>query len=81
MGFSRQECWSRLPFPSPGGLPDPGIKPGSPTLQEDALPSEPPGSPNLRVDFGKNLSCVWSLKRERDGEQLRRYDGLNSSEF
>ena len=45
MGFSRQECWSGLPFPSPGDLPDPGIKPGSPALQADALPSEPPGTP------------------------------------
>ena len=43
MRFSRQECWSGLPFPSPGDLPDPGIKPGSPALQADALPSEPPG--------------------------------------
>ena len=43
MGFSRQECWSGLPFLSPGDLPDPGIEPGSPTLQVDALPSEPPG--------------------------------------
>ena len=42
MGFSRQECWSGLPFPSPGDLADPGIEPGSPTLQADALPSEPP---------------------------------------
>ena len=42
MGFSSQECWSGLPFPSPGDLPDPGIEPGSPTLQADALPSEPP---------------------------------------
>ena len=41
MGFSRQEYWSRLPFPSPGDLPDPGIKPGSLALQADALPSEP----------------------------------------
>ena len=41
MGFSRQECWSGLPFPSPGDLPDPGIEPGSPALQADALPSEP----------------------------------------
>ena len=41
--FSRQECWSGLPFPSPGDLPNPGIEPGSPTLQADALPSEPPG--------------------------------------
>ena len=32
MGFSRQEYWSGLPFPSPGDLPNPGIKPGSPTL-------------------------------------------------
>ena len=44
MGFSRQEYWSRLPFPSPGDLPDPGIKPRSLALQADALPSEPPGS-------------------------------------
>ena len=44
MGFSRQECWNGgLPFPSSGDLPDPGIKPGSPALQADALPSEPPG--------------------------------------
>ena len=42
MGFSRQEYWSRFPFPSPGDLPDPGIEPGSPALQTDALPSEPP---------------------------------------
>ena len=45
MGFSRQEYWSGLPFPSPGGLPDPGIEPRSPTLQADALTSEPPGKP------------------------------------
>ena len=45
MGFSRQECWSGLPFLSPGDLPDPGIKPGSPSLQVDALSSEPPGKP------------------------------------
>ena len=43
MGFSRQEYWSGLPFPSPGDLPDPGIKPRSPTLEADALTSEPPG--------------------------------------
>jgi len=44
MGFSRQEYWNGLPFPSPGDLPDPGIKPRSPALI-DALPSEPPGKP------------------------------------
>ena len=53
MGFSRQECWSVLPFLSPGGLPNPGIKPGSPALQADALPSEPPGKP---VKWGHRVS-------------------------
>ena len=43
MEFSRQEYWSALPFLSPGDLPDAGIEPGSPALQADALPSEPPG--------------------------------------
>ena len=43
MGFPRQGYWIGLPFPSPGDLPDPGIKPRSPTLQADALASEPPG--------------------------------------
>ena len=42
-GFSRQEYWSGLPFPSPGDLPDAGIEPGSPTLQENSLSFEPPG--------------------------------------
>ena len=45
MGFSRQEYWSGLPFPSPGDLPNPGIKPRSPAFQADALTSEPPGNP------------------------------------
>ena len=40
VGFSRQEYWSGLPFPSPGNLPDPGIEPRSSTLQADSLPSE-----------------------------------------
>ena len=46
MGFSRQESWSGLPFPSPGYLPYPGIEPGSPILQTDTLTSELPGKPN-----------------------------------
>ena len=45
MDFSRQEYWSGLSFPSPGDFPDTRIEPGSPTLQADALPSEPPGKP------------------------------------
>ena len=51
MEFSRQEYWSGLPFPSPGDLPNPGIEPGSPALQADALSSEPPGNPNAHVSM------------------------------
>ena len=43
MGFSKQEYWNGVPFPSPGDLLNPGIEPGSPALQADALSSEPPG--------------------------------------
>ena len=45
MGFSRQEYWSGLPFPSPEDLPDPGIKLWSPALHADSLPFELQGSP------------------------------------
>ena len=45
MELFREEYWSRLPFPSPGDLPDPGMQPGTPALQADSLPSEPPGKP------------------------------------
>ena len=68
MGFSWQEYWSGLPFPSPGDLPDPGIEPGSPSLQADALPSEPPGKPQNNWDrieqkqseLGNNSSLEFS---------------------
>ena len=46
MEFPRQEYWSGQPFPSPGDLPNPGIKPWSPALQANSLPSEPPGKPS-----------------------------------
>ena len=49
LGFSRQEYWNGLPFPSPEDLPNPGIEPGSPTLQADALPSELPGKPLIKL--------------------------------
>ena len=42
MEFSRQEYWNGLPFPSPGDLPNPGIKPRSPALQANSVPAEPP---------------------------------------
>ena len=45
MGFSRQEHWGGLPFPSPGDFPNLGIKPGPPTLQADSLLSDPRGKP------------------------------------
>ena len=56
MGLSRQEYWSGLPFPSPGDLPDPGIEPGSPALQADALTSEPPGKPVNKYYLKKTKS-------------------------
>ena len=66
-GFSRQEYWSGLPFPSAGDLPNPAIKPKSPALQADSLPAEPPGKPELGLflfylDFfggsaGKESAC------------------------
>ena len=51
MGFSRQEYWSGLPFPSPGDFPGPGIQPRCPVLQGDSLPSEPPGKPRAFLIF------------------------------
>ena len=57
MGFSRRECWSGLPFPSPGDLPDPGIELRSPALQADALPSEPPGKPSEK----NSLTGTWTI--------------------
>ena len=56
MKFSRQEYWSRLPFPSPGDLPDPGITPGSPVLQANSLPSLSPGKPHNRVTYPLQLN-------------------------
>ena len=44
-GILQERYWSGLPFPSPGDLPDPGIEPGYPAFQADALTSEPPGKP------------------------------------
>ena len=53
MGFSRQEYWSGLPFPSPGDLPDPGIESGSPALQADSLPTELRGQPWYIINYLK----------------------------
>ena len=56
MGLSRQEYWSGLPFPSPGNLPNPGIEPGSPALEADALTSEPPGKMYQKIHI-----CIYIL--------------------
>ena len=58
--FSRQEYWSGFPFPSPGDLPDPGIKSGSPVFQADSLPSEPPGKPHNTCRKNNSVNCVIS---------------------
>ena len=57
MGFSRQEYWSGLPLPSPGHLPNPGIEPGYPAFQADALTSEPPGKPIVK-NYGLYLQIL-----------------------
>ena len=61
MESSRQESWSGFPFPSPGDLPNPGIKPGSPALRADSLPPEPPGKPLILRP--------WSLDRLTWGDR------------
>ena len=58
MGFTRQEYWSGLPFPPPGDLPNPGIEPGSPALQTDALLSEPLGKPTILLQLQKKCLYV-----------------------
>ena len=68
MGFSRQEYWSELPFPSPGDLPDLGIKPGSPALQADSLSSEPPGK--LKV---KAVCLYDGTEKQKEFESIVEY--------
>ena len=62
MGFSRQEYWSGLPCPPPDELPDPGIEPGSPALQAESLPSEPPGTPGI--------ADLWKGEIQEAGHQI-----------
>ena len=68
MGFSRQKYWSGLPFPSAGDCLDPGIKPRSPALQADALPSKLPGKPNCQfnhlVRYSHALQEANSLRKD-----------------
>ena len=76
MGFSRQEYWSGLPFPSPRDLPNPGIKPRSPTLWADSLPAEPPGkSKNTGVDSLSLLKGIFLTQESNEGLLHRRWKG------
>ena len=59
MGFSKQECWSGLPFPPPGDLPNLGIRPGSPALKADSLPPEPRRKPTISKEKFKYIA--WHL--------------------
>ena len=72
MGFSRQEYWSGFSFPSPEDLPDPGIKPGSPALQADALPSELPG---------KWLTSHYFIINNENNEDLSEYSLVSKCNF
>ena len=78
MGFSRQEYWSGLPFPSPGDLPDPGIEPRSPTLQSNALPSEPPGKPLIVQAPCKSVNalCLFMFRARHKPSQRIEKDSL-----
>ena len=67
-----------MPFPSPGDLPDLGIEPGSPTLQEVALPSEPPGTPKRYIIYGKMTFCFWRVVTQ-SWPHLRPTDGEGNS--
>ena len=71
MGFSRQEYWSGLPFPSSSDLPDPGIKPGSPELQTDSLPSEPPEKPLKDMSDQISRSVVSDSLQPHESQHAR----------
>ena len=64
-GFSRQEYWSGLPFPSPGNLPHPGIEPRPSELQADSLPSEPPGNKGA-AGLKKHLGIDYTLDKGKE---------------
>ena len=66
MGFSRQEYWSGVPFPSPGDLPDSGIEPRSLALEADALTSEPPGKPFSEVLPNSHLITISGARHHQE---------------
>ena len=64
VGFPKQGYGSGLPFPSPGDLPDPGMEPGSPALQQDSLASEPPGKPGYSIICLEDNQISWGFYLE-----------------
>ena len=78
MGFSRQEYWSELSFPSPADLPNSGIEPRSPTLQADALSSAPPGKSYYEKLYGNKLNNLEEMYRFLEKFNLPR---LNQEEM
>ena len=75
MEFSRQEYWSGLPFPYTGYLPELGIEPGSPALQADSLPSEPPRNPNkglISKTYEQPIQCNIKHPIKKWAENLNR---------
>ena len=71
VGFSRQEYWSGLPFPSPGDFSHPGIKPGSPVLQAISLLSKPPGQPQVEP---KSNGKYFTRDEREDTEGEKAYE-------
>ena len=84
MEFSRQEYWSGLPFPSPGDLPDPGMKPRSSTFQADSLPSKPPGKPQgslkwyLPFKIKSNTKIILHINMFRFSEKEKEENLVNN---
>ena len=68
-GFTRQEYWNTLPFPSSGDIPNPGIECRSPALQMDSLPTEPPGIPNMKVGDSGILHQIGTETPEESSDQ------------
>ena len=69
MEFSRPEYWRGWPFPSPGGLPNPGIEPRSPTLQADSLPAVPYGKP-MNTGVGSLSLLQWIFLTQESNQGL-----------
>ena len=79
MEFSRQEYWSGLSFPSPADLPNPEIYTGSPALQVDTLPREPPGEPIHRRQNSSFVKGPWQFDVRKDNFFLPNGAGITGS--